>query len=294
MQLTTYLFIGKKSSNAQETITTDDRNSENIETTFSTFVDEIFDILDQQNFDKIQRKCLENVNITAGSLQLSKEIEQKIEDTRNVGELFKVMCRFRPYWNWMNIRILEKMAGNCLPAKELIRKYKNDVYSRKVKDVISEISNLEIPTGECYTEVKEKFKKDFDDLLIGDIAKRWNEIEKRLNVKETMLLKSITDGCVEICWLLRNDLVDHAIYSATSGHSVSQSGTQEEVEDDYQSVTQEAVNGNSQSVTREFFAEVLYFKIGDVVIKDDTTGVKDDTTNMKDDTANINGDIIGK
>ena len=271
------MLIGKKSSNVQESIITDDNSSESIEATFSTFVDDMYDVLEQEKFDKIQRKSLENINIEhaktkiRGGIQMSKVEEQEIAGTRNVAELFKVICScdsLRPYWNWMNIRILEKLAGNCEPAKCLIEKYKKDICSRKVKDVISEISSLETPMD--YTEVTVKFKKDFNDLLVGDIVQGWREIEKKLGVEETMLLKSITKGCVEICWLLRNDLVDHAIHSATSGYLVSQSATQEQVEGDRQLVIPDPPKYDSQSTTQEF-AEVLYLKIGEVIIKDDTT-----------------------
>ena len=57
------MFIGKKSGIGQERVTTNDRNSESIEATFSTFVDDMNDVLDQQNFTKIQRKCLEKMSI---------------------------------------------------------------------------------------------------------------------------------------------------------------------------------------------------------------------------------------
>jgi len=65
-----------------------------------------------------------------------------------------------------------------------------------------------------------------------------------------MLLKSITDGSVVICWLLPNDYVDHAICLTTN--------SQPDRHDD-------------QSATQVLFPEVLYLKIGDVVIKDDIT-----------------------
>ena len=65
---------------------------------------------------------------------------------------------------------VRKMAGNSLAAKQTIENYKKNIYSRKVKDVMSEISNLEIPTN-GYTEVKEKWNKDFNDLIIEDIVK---------------------------------------------------------------------------------------------------------------------------
>ena len=228
----------------------------------------MFDTLDKENFNKVQRKCLENLNVVGG-LSLSVDVEDKVENARNLGDLFKIMCRrCRPYWNWMNIRILEKMAGNSLAAKRLIDEYKKKVYSKKLKDVISEISDLEIPADK-YTEVKEKWKKDFNEVLIGDIVKRWNEIEKKLGVEKTMLLKSVTEGCVEICWLVPNDLVDHAIHSATSGHPVCQSAIQEQVKDDYQLVTQVPVKDDNQSAPKELFPEVLHLKIVQEQVKDD-------------------------
>ena len=223
---------------------------EDIENTFSAFVDEIFDVLNQENFSKVQRKCLENLDV-AGGLSLSESVKDRIDDAKDLGNLFIVMCRHcKPYWNWMNIRIIEKMAGNSKPAKQLIENYKEKVFSTKVKDVILEICDVEVPT-DAYTEVREKWNKDFDELLIKDIVNRWKQIEKLLNVEETMLLKKVTSGCVEICWLLRKDLVNHAICSVTKNQLVSH---------------------DDQSTTQEFLPEVFSLKIGDVVIKDDNTG----------------------
>ena len=210
----------------------------------------MFHILSQENFDKVKRKPLENLNVVGG-ISVTEDIEDKIDEPENLSGLFNVLSRrYRPYWNWMNIRMLEKMAGNSVAAKQLIEKYKKNIYSRKVKDVMSEISNLEIPTN-GYTEVKEKWNKDFNDLIIKDVVKRRDEIEKKFQVEETMLLKSINKGCVEVCWLLPNHLVEHASCSVTN--------YQQDRHDDDQSGTG----------TQELFPEVLYLKVGDHVIKDD-------------------------
>ena len=210
----------------------------------------MFDILEKEKFDKIKRKSLENLNV-AGGISVAEDIEDKVDESENLSELFNTLSRrCRPYWNWMNIRMLERMAGNSSAAKQTIEKYKKNIYSRKVKDVMSEISNLEIPTN-GYTEVKEKWNKDFDDLTIKDVVKRWSELERRFNVEGTMLLKSIIEGCVEVCWLLPNDLVKQASCSVTGNR-------QHRCGDDDQSGT-----------GQDLFPEVLYLKIGDLVIKDD-------------------------
>jgi len=224
------------------------RNYDSVDRAFSAFVDKIFEVLNKEDFRIVRRKCFENVNVRGG-IKLSADVENKICTTENLYDLFDILCNCKPYWNWMNIRMLDKMAGNSSAAKQLIQQYRDNLYSRKVKDVMLEISRLDIPIDK-YTEVKEKLDIKFGDLTIGDIVDRWDEIEFKLNAEGTMLLKSITDGCVEICWLLPNDYVDHAICLATN--------SQPDKHDD-------------QSATQVLFPEVLYLKIGDVVIKDDIT-----------------------
>ena len=136
--------------------------------------------------------------------------------------------------------MLEKIAGNSSAAKQTIEKYKKYIFSRKVKDIVSENSIVEISTY-LYTEVKEKWSKDFDDLTFEDIIKRWNELEKILNAEEKMLLKSINEGCVEITWLIPNDLVEQVSISLTNNQ-------QSRHDDDDQSGTG----------TQELFPDMLY------------------------------------
>ena len=217
------LLLGKLPDLAQESTET-----ESIETSFAKFVDDMFDILSQENFDRVKRKPLENLNVVGG-ISVTEDIEDKIDESENLSGLFNVLSgRCRPYWNWLNIRMLEKMAGDSSAAKHSIEKYKKNIYSKKVKDVMSEISNLEIPTN-GYTEIKEKWNKGFNDLTIKDVVERWNEIEKVLKAEGTMLLKSINKGCLEVCWLLPNHLVEHISCSVTNN--------QQGRHDDDQSVT---------------------------------------------------------
>ena len=233
-------------------------SQESMEFTFSTFADKICDELKKgSDFKKVRRKCIQNVNVT-GTISLPKDTLTEIRNAKEFDELFDILC-CTPYWNWMNIRMLERMAADSSAAQQMINQYKNEVYSRKVKDIVSEIPNLEIPADK-YTEVKGKWNKDFDNLTVKDIVEQWNEIEKKFNVEETMILKSITEGCVEICWVLPNDLVERAIDSATINQPVKYEN---------HSGNQPPVNHQSGSSTQELFSEALFLRIGDVIIKDD-------------------------
>ena len=167
------------------------------------------------------------------------EVKNQVANSKNVSDLFSVLSGYKQYWNWINIRLLEKMTSNSSTGRRLTKRYKRKVFSRKVKDVVSKIPKLEIPLDK-YTQVIEKWNKDFDNLMIKDIVEYWNQIERKFNVSETMLFGSITVGYVEVCWLLRNDLVEQVLDLATT----------------------------------EFFPEVLYLKIGNIVIKDDITSMQ--------------------
>ena len=244
-----YSFTDKNGYSDCKHIISDIGNSETIDSTFSTFIDKICDTLKEEDFRKVKRSCLQNNNVPGG-LALSKDTQDKIENAKDFDDLFDTLIH-TPYWNWMNIRLLERMVGNCIPAKQLIHQYKIEVYSKKLKDVLSEIPILNVPTDE-YTKIQVKCVKDFNDVTIGDIVKNWNEIEERFNVKESMLLESIAKGCVEICWLLPNGLVEHAISSAAKN--------------------QPAKRGDQLAIP-ELFPEVLYLKFGEVVMKDIIIGM---------------------
>ena len=239
--------LGTKPSPAQAENVTKDCSYKTVDSAFSKFVDKIFDVLNREDFRKVRRKCIENLDVPGG-ISLSTDIINKIHNANDLYDLFDVTCLCKPYWNWMNIRLIEKM-GISEEAEKLIVQYKNEVFSRKVKDLMLEISYVEVPTDK-YTEVKDKLNKEFDNLRIKDVVKRWGEIEKILEAEGSMLFKAITAGCVEICWLLPNDLVERAVYLATSIQFEDQSAT------NYQ----------------EFYFESLSLKIGDVIIKDTNRG----------------------
>ena len=208
----------------------------------------MFDALEKEDFKKIRRRCLENLNVACG-MSLSQDVKDDISKAQDLDDLFEATCSSR---NWMNIRVIEKMAGKCEKAKKLIGEYKDNVYSRKVKEVVSEIPDLEVPADK-FTEVKEKWDMEFDDLKIKDLVKRWNEIEKILEAEGSMLFNKITVGCVNICWLIPNDLVEHAVHLATKSLPVKH-------DDHDQSATE----------NQEFYSKSLSLEIGDKVIIEDT------------------------
>ena len=186
---------------------------EDVDECFHCFTAAMFLILSGVDFTLLRGACLENVNILGG-VTLPEDLKNNIKATMDLSKLFDVL-RDSPYWNWMNIKMLTKMASaSLLPAaSKLIQQYKNKIYSRKLIDILPQIPKLKIPDN-YYAIAKEKWDKNLEDVLVKDLVKKWSDIEEIFDVKEpTVLLDHITTGCIEVYWLIPMDLVEHICQS---------------------------------------------------------------------------------
>ena len=140
-------------------------NCEDVDECFSHFSAAMFKILSSAEFPSLCRACLENSNKLGGVTLLS-DLKSNIAATQSLDDLFDVLCN-TPYWNWMNIKMLGKMAkASHLPvATKLIRQYKEEVYSRKLIEVLQQISSFSLSSN-YYTKAKEKWNKDLNDVTI--------------------------------------------------------------------------------------------------------------------------------
>lgn len=206
---------------------------------FYLFRDKLFVKLKKIELSRLQRRCLDIIDLTAGA-SLS-DLKMSIQAKNNPDDLFSLLCSDVGYiCNWINIRILEKMSVGCDPAEGMIKQYKKEIHSRNL--VECNIPHLNIPADKhgCFTKIEETWNRDITSMAIKDFVKHWDEIEKLLNVKESLLLHKVTCGCkpVKIVWLLCNDFVEHANDITT-------------------------VNNDNH-----LLAEVSYLKIGDNLVKD--------------------------
>ena len=112
---------------------------ENVDDAFSRFTAEMFLILCKVKFITLRRACLENINKIGGAV-LPENLVTEIRTANDLDDLFDVLGS-SPYWNWMNIRMLVKMANvSRQPAAlKLIDRYREEVYSRKVMEILSPI-----------------------------------------------------------------------------------------------------------------------------------------------------------
>lgn len=212
---------------------------------FYHFCEKLFDELKTIEFPRLQRGCLWSIGPAVG-VSLTEVLKKSIQCRKNSDDLFSLLCGDMGYiCNWISIRILEKMSVGCSSAMGVIEQYKEEIYSRKLD--VSDIPNLNIPAdkSDCFTKIEETWNRDITGVAIKDFIKHWVDIEKLLNVKESLLLYNVTCNCelINIVWLLCNDLVERANNSVTT------------------------VNRDNH-----LLIEVLYLKIGDTLVKEELFG----------------------
>ena len=190
---------------------------DNVDECFSHFTSAMFKVLSSADFPLLRRACLENIN-KLGGVALPNDLESNIAASQSLNDLFDVLCD-TPYWNWMNIKMLAKMArASHLPAAtELIQQYKEEVFSRKLIEVLQQIPYCN-SSDNYYTKAIEKWNKDVNDVTVNDLVNHWSEVEKIFDVEEpTVLLDKVINGSIEIHWLIPTELVEH-IHQTISSH----------------------------------------------------------------------------
>ena len=190
---------------------------DNVENMFITLVTALRSLFSEDMFKNLRRAYIIN-----GKLQtLPKHFIDKICNTKNLDDLFDVIVQSNNC-NWMNIRLLERMAAasiNCNApaihpiAHQLINKYKNAIFSKRLVDVCRQIPNIEVPENYCF-EVKQKWDKEYAEVTLKDIIDQWDRLEKIFDVEPTLLLQNVIKSSIQFHWLIPSELVHHARYSA--------------------------------------------------------------------------------
>ena len=175
-------------------------------------------ILETKNmkFNNLRRACIQEIH-TLGST-LPKSLVHKIQPTRSLDELLDVLVP-SPYWNWFDTRLLQALvsASGSPEAEEWLENFKKTFYAKKVTEVIPYIS---IKPFKESINIVEKFDKDPKDLSISELLEHKYKLEyEMLDIDEgELVLNCIKTGCVELTWLLPQELVYQAYTSMKRKH----------------------------------------------------------------------------
>ena len=190
-------------------------NFDSIREAYIYLTSNVSKLLQNADFYVIRRSCIEQINTPNGA-QLSPEMVHKIKAANHLNTLLDTLAE-SPYWSWIDLRLLEAMvtASGSSVAKDILIKYRNAVFSKKLLEVLPSVPNIEIRDA-YYSKIASKFQKDLEHVMVSDLLQFKSELETVIMdiTSGTCSLAYIKEGCIEIHWFVPTHCIDHAYKSA--------------------------------------------------------------------------------
>ena len=190
-------------------------NFDSIREAYIYLTSNVSKLLQKEDFYTIRRSCIEQINTPSGA-QLSPDMVQKIKTASHLNALLDTLAE-SPYWSWIDLRLLEAMvtASGSSVAKELLTKYRNAVFSKKLLEVLPSVPNKEIRDA-YYSKVASKFQKDLEHIIVSDLLQFKSQLETVIMdiANGTCSLARIEEGCIVIHWFIPTHCIALAYKSA--------------------------------------------------------------------------------
>ena len=148
-------------------------------------------------FSKIDFAEFKSVCMLRGA-PLPQGYKQRIRDAQELDDIFDVLEN-PLYCNWLNVRLLERIAKNIENqlAEELIKIYKENVYSRKISNVKKYFKICFNKETVSYIEVK--INKTHKDLTVEEILNNCEELEEVMDIYTgAVSVTNSSAGCLQI------------------------------------------------------------------------------------------------
>ena len=172
-------------------------------------------LLEKSNYGDLRRACITQMH-NPGGAELSETMVGQISARKSIDELFDLLV-CSPYWSWIDIRILEVMvvASNSSQAVQLLKNYKDVVFSKKLIDLLPNAPSKKVKE-EYYSKVVTKVNQDHNEMTVADLLKFQSQLEAVImDIKKGIcILEHLEKGCIEIQWYIPTSCVDGAYQSA--------------------------------------------------------------------------------
>ena len=147
-----------------------------VSTAFVILTSSLTRLLRKADFHLIRRSCIEQINTVNGA-QLLPEDVTSIKASKNIDELLDVLA-MSAYWSWIDVRLLQAMAAasDNMNAMNLIERYKNSIFKKKLKDVLPDAPGKEVKEA-YYTKIVSLINKDPNDIIVEDLLKFQAQLE---------------------------------------------------------------------------------------------------------------------
>jgi len=174
-------------------------------------------MLMKPHFPSLRRACIAQQK-TPGGVKLPRLLKTEIRCAQNIDMLLDALVD-SPYWSWIDVRLMQAIvrASNIPQAMQILKNYKNAVFSRKLIDLLPNIPSKDIKE-KYYDKIVMKLEKDASNMTVADLLESQTELETVIMDigRGTCILDNIRPGCVEVHWYIPTHCVDNAYQSASS------------------------------------------------------------------------------
>ena len=124
----------------------------------------------------IRRACIAQIKSPSGA-QLPPDVVQEIKNAENLDDLLDILT-VTEYWNWLDLRLLEALivASGSSTALNILNKYKEIVYSKKLIDVLPIAPSQEIRDA-YFTKVVSIIGKNPNETTVADLINFRSKLE---------------------------------------------------------------------------------------------------------------------
>ena len=183
---------------------------ESISSAFICLISTVTEFFESKKFYTIRRACIAQIK-SPGGAQLPPDVVQKIKNAENLDALLDTLTDTK-YWSWIDVRLLETLvvASGSSTAYDIVKSYKETVYSKKLVDVLPHVPNKKISDA-YFTKIISKVGKD-SEITVGDLVKLRSTLENVIMDINTgtCVFEHIEDSCLEIHWFIPTHFVHHA------------------------------------------------------------------------------------
>ena len=183
---------------------------EEIDSAFSKLSASVTTSIKDVNFCTLQRAAIEKAN-SPRMLQISNKTIPIIDGAKSFQALCTVLAK-SPYWNFLDIRMMEAMAAASLipAAQQSVENFKRTFFGMTLVEAAPHFPI--IPLKSAHTAMTEQLDKDPNKMTIFELHKHRFYLETELlqTAPDTITICRIVIGSVTITWQIH---VDH-VYKA--------------------------------------------------------------------------------
>ena len=184
-----------------------------VKQSFTRLSDQVIKILQKEQFFNLKLNCRKAVE----DAELPDYFSCKVKSSDDTNDLLLTLV-MSPYWNWIDIRLMESVAIVYDEAMFMLKQYKEHLHSQNLVDLLSHIPSIHKDVKVNYKTVTTKVKTKIEEITIKDFF-------MHRHIFETEILKLKEGACIlihvkrenesfEVDWVIPKDQCSYAYKSA--------------------------------------------------------------------------------